>query len=71
MAIPSATDDEKKLEAEFKAMLDYYHQVQHTNPQVDTLSMGMSSDLAIAIKNGSTMVRLGTAIFGARQKPKN
>ena len=71
MAIPSATDDEKKLEAEFKAMLDYYHQVQRTNPQVDTLSMGMSSDLAIAIKNGSTMVRLGTAIFGARQKPKN
>ena len=71
MAIPTATGDEQKLEAEFKAMAGLYAQLKATNPQVDTLSMGMSSDLAIAIKNGTTMVRLGTAIFGARQKTKN
>ena len=34
----------------------------------DTLSMGMSDDLELAIAEGSTMVRIGTAIFGAREK---
>jgi uncharacterized pyridoxal phosphate-containing UPF0001 family protein len=34
--------------------------------QLDTLSMGMSSDLAMAVSEGSTMVRIGTAIFGQR-----
>jgi uncharacterized pyridoxal phosphate-containing UPF0001 family protein len=38
---------------------------------VDTLSMGMSDDLEIAIAEGATMVRVGTAIFGARPKPKD
>jgi pyridoxal phosphate enzyme (YggS family) len=37
----------------------------------DTLSMGMSDDMALAIAEGATMVRVGTAIFGARQKAKN
>lgn len=37
-------------------------------PDVDTLSVGMSDDLELAIAEGSTMVRVGTAIFGARQK---
>jgi hypothetical protein len=37
---------------------------------LDTLSMGMSDDLDIAIAEGSTMVRVGTAIFGARKKQK-
>lgn len=36
----------------------------------DTLSMGMSDDMALAIAEGATMVRIGTAIFGARQKAK-
>ena len=35
-------------------------------PQLDTLSMGMSDNIAIAIKNGATMLRVGSAIFGAR-----
>jgi PLP dependent protein len=38
--------------------------------QVDTLSMGMSGDMQAAITHGSTMVRLGTAIFGARHSGK-
>ncbi|NMV27065.1 YggS family pyridoxal phosphate enzyme, partial [Vibrio parahaemolyticus] len=35
-------------------------------PEIDTLSMGMSGDMTAAIEAGSTMVRIGTAIFGAR-----
>jgi len=38
---------------------------------IDTLSMGMSDDLDIAIAEGATMVRIGTAIFGARKKQKD
>jgi len=37
----------------------------------DTLSMGMSDDMALAIAEGSTMVRIGTAIFGPRQKAES
>jgi uncharacterized pyridoxal phosphate-containing UPF0001 family protein len=38
---------------------------------LDTLSMGMSDDMDVAIAEGSTMVRIGTAIFGARKKHKS
>jgi uncharacterized pyridoxal phosphate-containing UPF0001 family protein len=38
---------------------------------VDTLSMGMSDDLELAIAEGATMVRIGTAIFGARRREKH
>lgn len=46
-----------------------FEDVKHDHPELtgwDTLSMGMSDDMAAAIANGSTMVRVGTAIFGAR-----
>jgi pyridoxal phosphate enzyme (YggS family) len=49
----------EKMELLFNQLKDKY-------PSVDTLSLGMSSDLDIAVANGSTMVRIGTAIFGAR-----
>jgi uncharacterized pyridoxal phosphate-containing UPF0001 family protein len=39
------------------------------HPSVDTLSMGMSDDAALAIAEGATMVRIGTALFGARPTP--
>jgi uncharacterized pyridoxal phosphate-containing UPF0001 family protein len=39
------------------------------HPQADTLSMGMSSDYPEAIAHGATMVRIGTALFGARPRP--
>ena len=41
-----------------------------SNQQIDTLSMGMTDDMPSAIKCGSTMVRIGTAIFGARDYSK-
>ena len=66
MAIPSNTDDDARLSAEFKQMQALFSQLQQSYDRVDTLSMGMSGDMAQAIANGSTMVRIGTAIFGAR-----
>ena len=43
-----------------------FDQLKEVIPDIDTLSMGMSSDLRAAVKEGSTMVRVGTAIFGSR-----
>ncbi|WP_426358150.1 YggS family pyridoxal phosphate-dependent enzyme [Pseudocolwellia sp. HL-MZ19] len=62
MAIP-----EKNASAErFDEMQRLFLDLKKTYPQVDTLSMGMSGDMKQAIMSGSTMVRVGTAIFGAR-----
>ena len=66
MAIPQATDDSHQQHQAFSAMQALFHDLQSTYPDVDTLSMGMTNDLSVAIANGSTVVRLGTAIFGAR-----
>jgi len=71
MAIPdNYTADENgnrpQLNHEFNQMLACYSDLQQQYPSVDTLSLGMSGDLDVAIECGSTMVRLGTAIFGKR-----
>lgn len=50
----------------FEKMDQIFTQYQAQIPTIDTLSMGMSGDMELAIANGSTMVRIGTAIFGAR-----
>ncbi|WP_076418327.1 YggS family pyridoxal phosphate-dependent enzyme [Colwellia sp. UCD-KL20] len=64
MAIP-----EKNASSEtFDEMQRLFLSLQQTYPQIDTLSMGMSGDMQQAIMSGSTMVRVGTAIFGARDK---
>ena len=47
-------------------MRHLYDELKSTFPQVDTLSMGMSDDLDLAIAEGATMVRIGTALFGRR-----
>ena len=47
-------------------MKDLFNRLQQQFESVDTLSMGMSDDMASAIECGSTMVRIGTAIFGER-----
>lgn len=69
MAIPSNTKDSEALGLEFQQLNGKFTKLQQQYAQIDTLSMGMSSDMALAIANGSTMVRIGTAIFGARNKP--
>jgi len=66
MAIPEKTNDLQQLEKQFQALHNIYKVLQSKYPQVDTLSMGMSGDLESAIACGSTMVRIGTDIFGAR-----
>ncbi len=65
MCIPAPLDD-CALRQEFLTMRQQFDQLQKIFPQVDTLSMGMSGDLDLAIKSGSTMVRVGSAIFGQR-----
>ena len=52
--------------AAFQQLAELKQALQSHYPQTDTLSMGMSGDMQAAIEAGSTMVRIGTAIFGAR-----
>ena len=66
MGIPEKTDDTEKLKLQFTELFDIFYHLKHQYEAVDTLSMGMSGDLAAAINCGSTMVRIGTDIFGSR-----
>ncbi|WDE10668.1 YggS family pyridoxal phosphate-dependent enzyme [Thalassomonas haliotis] len=52
----------------YSKMLELFTRLQQQYPEFDTLSMGMSGDLQPAIANGSTMVRIGSAIFGSREQ---
>lgn len=66
MSIPEHVSDYASQLAAFKQLAQLNIQLQALYPQVDTLSMGMSGDMQAAIEAGSTMVRIGTAIFGER-----
>jgi PLP dependent protein len=66
MVIPEPAADFESTCAVFSRARALFEQVKADVPQMDTLSMGMSADLRAAVKEGSTMVRVGTAIFGAR-----
>ena len=66
MCLPKRTKHNQILEQSFRSMYALYLQLKQTHPDVDTLSMGMSSDLELAIQQGSTMVRVGQALFGSR-----
>ena len=66
MTIPEPTDDEALQRQQFKHMRDLLNSLKNEGFALDTLSMGMSSDYKIAIEEGATMVRVGSAIFGAR-----
>lgn len=66
MAIPGAQCTAEQTTQSFTTMAQLFAQLQTKYPQVDTLSLGMSNDMTLAIYAGSTMVRVGTAIFGAR-----
>jgi len=69
MAIPAPTPDPAQRRKAFRAMRVLYDALATRYPQVDTLSMGMSEDLELAIAEGATMVRIGTALFGKRGRP--
>lgn len=66
MAIPEPAADFEAQRALFLRAAEVYQRMQEAGIAVDTLSLGMSADLEAAIAAGSTMVRIGTAIFGER-----
>jgi pyridoxal phosphate enzyme (YggS family) len=66
MAIPEPAPDFTAQRALFMRASAVFDQIREAGIALDTLSLGMSADLEAAIAAGSTMVRVGTAIFGAR-----
>ena len=67
MGMATFTDDESQVRADFKQLNECFTELkEHFGAEFDTLSMGMSDDYPIAIEYGSTEVRIGSTIFGAR-----
>ena len=66
MAIPKPESEPEQQKIALRKMQQLFDRLQAEFEGIDTLSMGMSDDMAAAIECGSTMVRIGTAIFGAR-----
>lgn len=69
MGMSTFTDNTSQIEREFNSLKDFFDKIkeQYTDLPLTEISMGMSSDWPLAVKCGSTMVRVGSAIFGARQ----
>ena len=65
MGMASFTDNQIQIESEFKSLAQYYKQYQDQYDW-DILSMGMSGDYPLALSCGSTMIRVGSRIFGSR-----
>jgi pyridoxal phosphate enzyme (YggS family) len=70
MGMATFTDNQEKVAEEFQALNNYFLVIQSRcfkfNDQFNIISMGMTNDYEIAIEEGSNMVRIGSAIFGAR-----
>lgn len=69
MGMATFTDNQEQIKREFlhlKSIFDQYNQLNTANCQLNILSMGMSGDYQLAIECGSTMVRIGSSIFGIR-----
>lgn len=66
MTIPASTNDFEQQRLPFRLLRELKDEIQSQGIALDTLSMGMSNDMEAAIAEGSTIVRIGTAIFGAR-----
>ncbi len=70
MGMATFTDDTKQLQEEFLSLKNFFEtqklKTTTGNCKLDILSMGMSGDYQLAIKNGSTMIRVGSSIFGHR-----
>lgn len=66
MAIPAPSNDTAEQTETFQTIKAAFDQLNAKGFELDTLSMGMSNDYAIAIKNGANMVRIGSKIFGVR-----
>lgn len=66
MAIPEVAENPALTQKRFAALRRLLEELNHDGLQLDTLSMGMTQDLEVAIQEGATIVRVGTAIFGER-----
>lgn len=66
MTVGPLTEDERAIRASFVLLRSAFEELAPGRPGFDVLSMGMSSDFEIAIEEGATLVRLGTALFGPR-----
>jgi pyridoxal phosphate enzyme (YggS family) len=66
MAMASFTDNKIQIKTEFNSLSSFFNQIHSQYPTLKTLSIGMSGDYQLAIESGSTMVRIGSSIFGAR-----
>lgn len=69
MGMASFTADAARQRAQFATLRRTLEEIRAQGLALDTLSMGMSGDMESAIAEGSTLVRIGTAIFGERRKP--
>ncbi|WP_114634025.1 YggS family pyridoxal phosphate-dependent enzyme [Vibrio splendidus] len=70
MSIPANVSDYQSQLNAFSQLAELQQKLAAKYPNIDTLSMGMSGDMDAAVEAGSTMVRIGTAIFGARDYAK-
>jgi pyridoxal phosphate enzyme (YggS family) len=68
MGMATLTEDENQVRQEFRTLKSFHTQLQSSDSQLQILSMGMTSDYRIALEEGSNMVRIGSAIFGEREK---
>lgn len=68
MAIPAPSKDIELQRAQFRQVRKIYEKLQQQGLMLDTLSIGMSDDFSLAIAEGATIVRIGSAIFGSRNQ---
>src|SRR5690606_31114354 len=68
MGMATNTGDEAQVRGEFQSLRTLFGELKQQMPEISILSMGMSSDHALAVEQGSTMVRIGSSIFGNREQ---
>ena len=66
MGMATLTGDEQQIRKEFRSLKNLFDKLKANDSRLTTLSMGMSSDYKIAIEEGSTLIRVGSLIFGSR-----
>ena len=67
MGMATFTSNKEQIRSEFSLLKSIFDNIKKEHKEIKTLSMGMSGDYTIAIEEGSNMIRVGSAIFGARQ----
>ena len=70
MGMASFTDNQDQVAYEFSCLKTTFEELKDNNTEFETISMGMSGDYKLAIDNGSTMIRVGSSIFGVRNYNK-